>query len=134
MAVFEKKLILAFAVLLLGCQSKIKMKVLSKEKLKRVFLKEKEFILELSKDECPYCIMISENEMEIRTYNRLPEYKYILPAESAESDVSELEEYLEPLKYVPCFYHIKDGKVVSYKVIRDWKNLENELEMWLNNQ
>lgn len=80
------------------------MKELDKEELGQIFTQETEFIFELSKEECPYCIMISEKEKGIDTYNHLPEYKYVLRADS--SDVSELEQYLEPLKYVPCFYHL----------------------------
>lgn len=110
MAVFEKRLILVFSVLLLGCQSKIKMKELAKEELEQVFLKEKNFILELSKEKCPYCIMINEKETAVNTYNHLPEYKYILPADSTEADVSELAVFLDPLKYVPCFTILKMAK------------------------
>lgn len=134
MAVFEKKLILASFVLLAGCQSRIKMKELTKKELRQVFSEGNDFILELSKEECPYCITISEKEAKVNTYNHLPEYKYILPAECSESEVYELSEFLDPLKYVPCFYHIKNGRVISYMVIRDWQNPEKELKIWLNNQ
>ena len=106
-------------------------KVDSIRDLDKIVSNNQDFILELSKEHCPYCNIMNRAEKKITLNKSVKIYKLVITDEVTSQEINHLKEYLQPLRYVPAFYHIKNGRTIKYLYIHDWEKPQEEVASWI---
>lgn len=88
------------------------------------------FFIQISKENCGYCEILEDKEKEIDYSKIQPFYKYVFDKDADIKTVSQMKEIFSEFEYVPVFFYVKKGKVVSELIISDWKKSEKEIMNW----
>lgn len=88
------------------------------------------FFIQISRENCGYCKILEDKEKEIDYSKIQPFYKYVFDKNINIKTMAQMKEIFSEFEYVPVFFYVKNGEVVSELIVSDWKKPEKEIMDW----
>lgn len=99
--------------------------------LEKLIENKKDFILQISLEQCPYCLELRSIEEDLVTENSITIYEYTVKTKN-DNDIDYITSILPSLQYYPSIYKFTDGKFTNELDLSEWNDLEERLINWLD--
>lgn len=125
-------LVIMMVLCLTSCKSsKLMIEEININQLEKLIENKEDFILQISLEQCPYCLELRSIEEDLVTENSITIYEYTVKTKN-DNDIDYITSILPSLQYYPSIYKFTDGKITNELDLSEWNDLEERLINWLD--
>lgn len=125
-------LVIMMVLCLTSCKSsKLMIEEININQLEKLIENKEDFILQISLEQCPYCLELRSIEEDLVTENSITIYEYTVKTKN-DNDIDYITSILPSLQYYPSIYKFTDGKFTNELDLSEWNDLEERLINWLD--
>ena len=120
-------LVIMMVLCLTSCKSsKLMIEEININQLEKLIENKEDFILQISLEQCPYCLELRSIEEDLVTENSITIYEYTVKTKN-DNDIDYITSILPSLQYYPSIYKFTDGKFTNELDLSEWNDLEERL-------